>query len=306
MSGLRVIKPGPLSTLQDGGRWGQAQLGLTSGGPMDGQAFINANRLLGNADDATALEITLGGVKLQAHLHTQLAFCGEGMSFSINGHLQPTPHAVRVNAGDIVQIDNIATTNSENGCRAYLAISGGFITPPMFGSTATVVREGLGGLAGRALQANDWLPCKPRWPRHTTPKLQNNRNSTSTFNVVCGFQFEQFSAMDQAAFFQNEYTVSPQIDRMGYRLTGSPLTPPKASMLSEGITPGAIQIPPDGQPIVLLADRQTLGGYPKLGSVIQSDRWRMTQLKPRAILRFAPISAEEAHRQLINRRIDYL
>lgn len=303
MNGLHVIKPGPLTTLQDGGRWGYAKWGLTTGGPMDGLSFINANRLLGNLDNATSLEITFGGISLLAYSNTQIALCGNAMSLMVNQQPQPAAQAVPIQSGD--QIDVISSGHRKT-CRAYLAIRGGFTIPPTFGSTATVIREGIGGIAGRPLQANDWLTYKPRWPRSAKTTMADATETDSPVRVVCGYQYEDFSIADQETFFDSEYTISAQSDRMGYRLTGPSLTTTHATMLSEGIVPGAIQIPPDGQPIILLADRQTIGGYPKIGSVIQADRWRLGQLQPGHVIRFAPISADQARQQLVKQNVDYL
>lgn len=295
---MTVIQPGVLALLQDGGRFGKHRIGLTTGGPLDNQAFQWANRLCGNAPEmnATAIEISIGGLMLKVEADTSIALTGANMPLKINQRAVNSWQTLRVKAGDKIEL-GYAT----QGVRAYLAVAGGFNIPPSFGSTATVAREGIGGLHGQALAKGDQLPYQD----HTAPEClrlaaedRPAYPTSVTLQVITGYQQEHFSATQQALFFNSEYTVSEQCDRMGFRLEGQAIQADISGMLSEGICYGAIQIPANGQPILLLNDRQTIGGYPKIGSVFSLDIARLTQLLPGGKVRFTPITQADAHNQL--------
>lgn len=293
---MKVIQPGVMALLQDGGRFGQHRIGLTTGGPLDREAFQWANRLCGNDENATAIEVSIGGLVLEAQTDTQVALAGADMTLksnkqAVNGW---TTHPVK--AGERIELGY-----AQNGCRAYLAVAGGFSIDPMFGSTATVVREKLGGLAGAALANGDVLPCSggQKTPLMTLPIQHRPRYEKAvTLRVIPGYQQQHFTPAQQALFFSSEYTVSDQCDRMGYRLEGQAVQADITGMLSEGICSGAIQIPANGQPIVLLNDRQTIGGYPKMGSVLSLDIAKLTQLLPGGTVKFQATTMAEAHNAL--------
>lgn len=297
MSGLKVIQPGLLTLIQDAGRYGHHRIGLTTGGPLDANAFKWANRLLGNPLDSNMLEVSIGGLVLEAEVSTYLVVTGAEMPLKINGQEQDRWHTHRVQAGDRIEL-GFAT----QGARAYLAVSGGFRVAHSFGSSATVTREGIGGLAnGNKLQQGDYLPCSEqttskafRLPENHQPEYSDN----ITLRVVTGYQQWVFSDADKRMFFSSDYEVSDRADRMGYRLAGPEIKPPIDGILSEGICHGAIQIPADGQPIVLLNDRQTIGGYPKIGSMISLDTARIAQLLPGAKVHFEEITIDDAHNLL--------
>ena len=293
---LRVIQPGVLSLLQDSGRHGYHRLGLTTGGPLDGLAYHYCNRLLGNSTGATAIEISAGGLQLQAQADTWICLTGADMPLSIDGQECDTWSAQPVAAGA-----EIAVGYARAGVRGYLGVAGGFDVNPVFDSTATVVREGIGGLRGSALQAGDDLPCpmatdcrrlqlpvdkRPRYPRQ------------ATLRVVPGYQQRHFNRIEQRRFFGAPYTVTDRIDRMGYRLEGPAVSCDIDSILSEGICHGAVQIPPDGKPIVLMNDRQTIGGYPKIGAVLPLDTASLAQVPPGGTVHFAAVTPATARRAL--------
>ncbi len=293
---MKVIQPGVMALLQDGGRFGQHRIGLTTGGPLDRDAFQWANRLCGNEVNATAIEISIGGLVLEAQLDTQIALAGADMTLKINKQAVNgwTTHAVK--AGQRIELGY-----AQHGCRAYLAVAGGFTVEPTFGSSATVVREKLGGLAGAALANGDVLPCPggQQTPLMTlVAKHRPRYEKAVTLRVIPGYQQQHFTPAQQALFFSSSYTVSDQCDRMGYRLEGQAVQAGISGMLSEGICFGAIQIPANGQPIVLLNDRQTIGGYPKIGSVLSLDIAKLTQLLPGGEIHFQAISMAEAHNAL--------
>ena len=293
---LKVLQPGILSLLQDSGRRGQHRIGLTNGGPLDGEAFLYNNRLLQNAQDSTLVEISFGGLQLEAGTDTFICVTGAAMPLKINHREQPLWEVLQVRAGDHISLEF-----AQAGCRAYLGVAGGFQVEPSFGSTATVMREKIGGLSGDRLHAGDLLPCEPVSSRrrlYLPPFRQPRYHDTVTVRVVPGYQQHSFSRLQQRRFFSHAYTVSDRCDRMGYRLEGPAIECDIEGILSEGICFGAIQIPADGQPIVLLNDRQTIGGYPKIGSALSLDAARLAQLPPGGTVHFAPISPHGAPKAL--------
>ena len=293
---MTVLQPGMLSLLQDSGRFGQHRLGLTTGGPVDREAFHYCNRILQNTPDSTCIEISGGGLQLLAQVDTWLCLAGAAMSMSINSEARNSWEAQPVQAGDIVRIGF-----AQSGCRAYLGVADGFQIPPCFGSTATVVREQIGGLRGTALTAGDKLPCSAVVTRRRYFLAERERpryQQQLTVRVIPGYQQHYFSRAAQRRFFGGAYRVSERCDRMGYRLEGSPINCDIDSLLSEGICLGSIQVPPDGQPIVLLNDHQTIGGYPKIGTALSLDVSRLSQLVPGSTVHFAAITPHTARRAL--------
>lgn len=287
MSGLRVIKPGALSLLQDAGRSGWQHLGVSPGGPVDMQAAAWANRLLGNAWGTPLLEITLGGVHLQAEVDCWLALCGAELPIRVDGEARAPWSRFLLRAGQTLELGYALS-----GQRAYLAVLGGFQVAPVLGSVACQTREGLGGLHGdgRALAVGDLLPCESSIGAFTGsarvpwPYVPDYRNPPA-LRVMLGGDAEAFAPAQRQAFFDQPWRLSPQSDRMGARLRGDPLLAPKRQW-SLGMLNGAIQVPPDGQPIVLLADHQSMGGYPLLGFVHPLDLPRLAQCAAHAEVRF--------------------
>jgi biotin-dependent carboxylase-like uncharacterized protein len=296
VSAMRVLRAGPLSLLQDSGRVGQYRIGLTRGGPLDRFAFDVCNRLLQNPRGSTCIEVAFGGLHLKSSVATFICVTGAPAPITINGEEKPAWHVLPVQPGDEIALGFAAT-----GCRAYLGVADGFKVAPQFGSTATVMREGIGGLSGGPLGDHDELPCTEvsqrkllRLPRPQIPHYHD----IATLRLIPGYQQSDFSRLQQRRFFFGEYTVTERADRMGYRLSGPVIECGRREMLSEGICHGAVQVPADGQPIVLLADRQTIGGYPKLGAVLSLDTDLLAQLRPGARVRFTPISQHAAHNAL--------
>jgi len=293
MSGLLVKHPGILSLLQDSGREGMHRFGLTAGGPMDSEAFYWANRLCDNQPGATALEITVGGLVVEAQHSVKVAVTGAVAALEVNGKACEQWRSYQLKQGDQLSIGY-----ASSGVRIYLAVAGGFQIKPQFGSTATVVREGIGGLNGQSLQAGDELTCqhcevRNNWllPEMYRPKYTDNL----VLRMVLGYQQEYFPSSQQQIFFSGRYKVSANSDRMGYRLNGPPVKAEIEGILSEGLCHGAIQIPADGQPIILLNDRQTIGGYPKMGAVIALDTAKLSQLMPGSHVSFESISLKYAN-----------
>ncbi len=294
---IQVINPGILTLIQDAGRFGQHSVGLTTGGPMDPLAFKWANRLVGNDEHATALETTIGGLKFKVNCNTQVAITGATVAVKVNGKAQPQWQTLNLSANDELEL-GYAT----QGCRIYVAFATGLNVEPQFDSTSTVVREGIGGLNGKGVQAKDEILLNDHtvedscWqlPERGRPVYENE----VTLRLIPGYQDAHFSRHEQRMFFYHEYQVSDLCDRMGYRLTGPKIRCDIEGILSEGICLGAVQVPKDGQPIVLMNDRQTIGGYPKIGSVLSLDLAKLAQLTAGGKVKFEPITIDHAHNEL--------
>ncbi|WP_019027562.1 biotin-dependent carboxyltransferase family protein [Colwellia piezophila] len=294
--GLVVNSAGVLSLIQDAGRFGAFNLGLTNGGPADSLAFYWANKLCGNDLNATAIEICLGGLQLTAQLDCVVAVTGAPMPLTINGKAKSLWRSYLLKAGDTISLGFAPV-----GVRCYLAVVGGFAIKPSFGSTATVCRESIGGLTGDKLVLNDVLPCiailksaLKQELRMLATHQQPQYSNEVVLHTVLSYQQQHFSAIVKKLFFSSEYRVSKHWDRMGYRLQGPAIQSDLGGILSEGICYGAVQLPADGQPIVLLNDRQTIGGYSKIGAVISQDCAKLAQLRQGDKVRFEPISMSQA------------
>lgn len=292
---FKVIKPGACSLLQDEGRFGYQHFGITTGGAMDETAARWANRLLGNSSNAVLLEITLGNVQLEATADTWIALTGADLGLRINGEKKSNWQSHFVQQGDLVSMGWAVM-----GVSSYLAVVGGFQLKSDFGSCSTVKREQLGGLTGNALEAGDelhfssvpksYFPCSRAVPSMYIP----NYSESVILRVIKGYQVEEFLENSVQQFFASSYKVSSESDRMGFRLQGEAIETGVSGLLSEGIAYGAIQIPADGQPIVLLKDRQTLGGYPKIGSVLPLDSYKLSQCRAGSEVNFKEVSLKEA------------
>ncbi|WP_163936048.1 biotin-dependent carboxyltransferase family protein [Paraferrimonas sp. SM1919] len=293
---FKVKNAGPLASIQDLGRTNHANIGLTTSGAADPEAFYWANKLLGNGPNSSAIEVTFGGLALIATADCAIAITGAQAEIKLNNTLLPMWRSVNVKAGDSIDI-----SYAKHGCRLYLAVVGGFQLPAEFGSQSTTIREGVGPFNGKALQKNDDLPSLNRTalqhfqlPVAAVPSYSNEL----TLRVITGYQFSDIPKLERLKFFNSQYQVSPQCDRMGYRLKGEAISTGISNLYSEGITKGAIQIPADGQPIVLANDRQTIGGYPKIGSVLSLDLAKLMQTSAGAKIRFSAITIEHAHNLL--------
>jgi biotin-dependent carboxylase-like uncharacterized protein len=297
VSELVVVEPGLLTTVQDLGRHGWQRVGIPPSGPMDRAACILGNRLVGNPDGAAVLECTIKGPRLEVRDEVLLAVTGAEMGFSINGQDAPAWTAVRARPGDV-----LAFRMASAGCRAYLAVAGGIDVPPALGSRATYLRGRLGGLAGRALQKGDSLPLGPapggaREGREVPPGRRPAYPAEVECRVILGPQADRFTPEGIAAFLGAPYEVTPQADRMGYRLKGPAIAHARGhDIVSDGIPLGGIQVPGEAQPIVLLVDRQTTGGYTKIATVIGVDIGRIGQTRPGQRVRFRRVELAEAHR----------
>ncbi|WP_227368272.1 biotin-dependent carboxyltransferase family protein [Halomonas sp. M20] len=267
---LRVEQAGPLALLQDAGRFGVRRLGVTQGGPVDIHAWAWANHLLDNRWGAATLEITFGGLSLIAEGNARLALAGADLEATLDDEPIEPWSRFEVQAGQRLRFGA-----PKDGLRAYLAAPGGFLAEPVLGSVAGVTREGLGGHDGQGgkLQKGDALVFQQghiendELPEAPSADKRPDYSQPTRLALVPGAQIADFESRSLFAAFNHPWQVDDRADRMGVRLTGPLLKCAVSSMISEGIGLGAVQVPPDGQPIVLLNDRQTIGGYPRLGTL---------------------------------------
>ncbi|MCJ8168499.1 biotin-dependent carboxyltransferase family protein [Atopomonas sediminilitoris] len=293
MSALQVIQPGPLSLLMDGGRHGWLHQGVSPSGPLDVLSAAWANRLLDNPAHAPLLEVSLGGVQLQALDDCQLAFTGAQMPLQVAGVAQHHASSFILRAGERLEIGY-----AQRGQRGYLAIAGDFAAPAVLGSVATQVQEGLGGLHGdgRPLQVGDTLrggSTLLRTQRSVPWRFRPSLAAQVVLRLLPGGDVAAFSAASKEAFFAQTWQLSAASNRMGARLAGSALAEPPRLIYSKAMTLGAVQVPPDGQPIVLMADHQSMGGYPLLGWVHPLDLPALAQLPAGGHVRFSSVSLDD-------------
>ena len=305
MSGdaLVVQDAGPLTTVQDLGRVGHLAVGIPPAGPVDRGALILANRLAGNPDGAAGLECTLIGPRLEFPDDRVVAVTGAAMPATLNGAEVERWRSLRVRAGDVLRLGP-----ARAGTRAYVAISGGIATPPALGSRATYLRGRLGGLEGRALRKGDRVPLGPapaigERSASVRPDRIPDYSGDPEIRVVLGPQEYRFTDAGIAAFLEGPYEMLPQSDRMGARFRGPRIEHARGhDIISDGIPFGGIQVVGDGQPIVLLVDRQSTGGYTKIATVCSFDVERIAQMKPGQRLRFRQVTVAEAHAALRDHR----
>ncbi len=307
---LKVIDPGFLTTIQDQGRVGYERFGVPVSGAMDRLSLLAANALVGNASlplrtqcGAAGLEAVLAGPVLQASGGCLVAAAGRGFFLEVGGRALPLWMAAWAHEGEFV-----ALRATGEGGWGYLAVSGGIDVPPVMGSRATYLRGSFGGLEGRALVAWDMLPLAEADPpgelyaragRELPEELRLPFSDHPVLDVVLGPQAASFNPSAIETFLGSEYALTPACDRMGYRLSGPPVAPAGgAELLSESIPLGAVQVPGDGQPIVLMADRQTAGGYVKIAVVASASLPLLAQCPPgRGVVRFRAVTVGAAQSQ---------
>jgi biotin-dependent carboxylase-like uncharacterized protein len=328
---IEVLRAGLLTTVQDLGRPGFRHLGVAGGGALDTLALEVGNRLVGNRPDAAGLEITFGPVTLRFARATRVAITGTDFGATLNGKPVWSWWSLPVAAGE-----ELVLAGAKRGMRAYVSVAGGIDVLPMLGSRSTDLAAGFGGLAGRALKDGDRLatgasfapggeraslaPGAPAFgvkaPAqcnfvYVDEPARRGRHPEGVLwaipvRVLRGPEYDGFTADAQRAFWSDEWVVTPNSNRMGYRLEGTPLArdPQAAStdLLSHAVLPGTIQVPPNGQPIVLMSDAQTTGGYPKIGAVIQADLWKLAQVRLASGLRFVETTPAIARHALQEER----
>ena len=300
---IEVLHPGLLTTVQDLGRTGYQRFGVSVSGAVDPRSAAVANILAGNPDGEAVLECTVLGPQLRFDAPAVIAVTGADLGPTLDGIPVENYRALRVQAGQTLRF-----TGPKCGCRAYLAVSGGLDVPEVMGSRSTYMKAKIGGWHGRKLEKGDVLPLRAPG---TEPKALENRalapefrgRSEYTLRVVMGPQDDAFTPGGVSAFLSGVYTVTPEFDRMGCRMEGPEIEHAgSADILSDGIAFGAVQVPDSGQPIVMLADRQTTGGYTKIANVISADFRLLGQLKSGDRVRFEKVSLAAAQEALLAQR----
>jgi biotin-dependent carboxylase-like uncharacterized protein len=313
---IEVLRPGVLSTLQDLGRHGYQRYGVVVDGAMDEMSHRIANLLVGNDESEATLELTLQGPELRFERDTLVAIAGADMAPQATGRSVPTHRPVWLGAAT-----RLAFGAARSGCRTYLSVAGGFAAAPVLGSRSTYLPGAMGGHEGRSLRNGDVLrmgeidgdryaalrkrlaTARPgfaaaRW--FVAPPT--DLDPLAPIRVVPGRHWRAFSAAMRRSFLGSTFRIGAQSNRMGYRLDGPKIIlARRRESISEAISFGTVQVPPDGQPIVLMADRQTTGGYPKIAEVIGTDLPRLAQRRPGEVVRFERIGLDEAQALLLER-----
>ncbi|QHE90633.1 5-oxoprolinase/urea amidolyase family protein [Pandoraea fibrosis] len=308
---IDIQRAGLLTTVQDLGRTRQREFGVASGGAVDPLACAVANRLVGNALSAATLEITMGTCVVRFSTATLVALTGADCHADLDG--TPVWSWWRF---PVARGQTLTLRPARFGMRTYLAVAGGIDVPETLGSRSTDLAAGFGGFEGRALRDGDRIgigranaALRKVEPLGVRPPLWLSDPLAQRVRVLPGPEYDDFTAATHKSFWENPWQVTPNSNRMGYRLAGpEPLARKKNrshDLLSHGVLPGVIQVPPSGQPIILLADAQTTGGYPKIGTVITADLWRLGQARLGSTLYFSECSAAEA-REALREQLRYL
>lgn len=291
-----VQNGGIQSSIQDAGRKGFNDIGLCQSGAMDELSFGYANLLVGNPFNTPTIEIALGGACFVAQSEMVIAICGADMNPTCNGKALGLWETHTLKKEDVLRFGF-----AQSGQFAYVAVAGGWQTPFVYGSFSTSLKEGLGGIEGRKLKAGDTIKG-PSLKQSSSKRYHLQKGHIPTYpkhltlRVVKGYQEHLFDPSSQEIFFATTYTYKGEGDRMGYRLNGQKVVSSASGILSEPICFGAIQIPSHGEPIILLKERQTIGGYPKIGSVIAVDCFKLAQLQAGGTVQFEAISLEKARK----------
>ncbi|WP_297421229.1 biotin-dependent carboxyltransferase family protein [Clostridium sp.] len=307
---ITVLNPGLLTTIQDLGRIGYQKYGVIVSGAMDTYSMRLSNIIIGNNENEGVLEITMVGPSLELLKGTLFSITGADISPTINNKPVPMGRPVYLKKDCILKFGPCKT-----GCRSYLAVAGGFDIPLVMGSKSTYLRAGLGGIEGRALKRDDVLNIGTRnkLSRKLIDKMKEIKSEeefvatrwyvqgykgSSNSKIIRAFedrQYKEISHESIAKFFNEEFNIDSKSDRMGYRLAGPKIElREKLEMISEEVSMGTIQVPPDGNPIILLADKQTAGGYPKIAHVASVDIQKIVQLKPNEKIAFKKITIKDA------------
>ncbi len=308
MKQVTILRAGVLTTVQDLGRTGCRQVGVSLGGALDVFALRVANLLVGNEESAAGLEITLGGLQLRFADERIVAWCGGEFDVRVGSTALPAGHAAVINAGEELKFNH-----PKIGCRCWLAISGGIDVPTVLGSRSTDLRASFGGFEGRALRDGDELPLggQPRSAPAATERISSwsapepwsqTASANPILHVIRGNDWDRFDDVMTQRFTSEAFAVSPDSNRMGVRFDGPELRRDNdVDLISEAVAPGTIQVPSSGKPILLLGDCQTIGGYPKIAHVITVDLGIAAQLRAGDHARFSEVSFIDAHRLLLER-----
>lgn len=311
---IELLRAGALASVQDNGRPGFRRFGVGTAGALDPLALAIGNRLLGNHPGDAAIEFTLGRASMRFHADMRIALAGAECRATLDGEPVWSWHAIPVRRGQ-----TLVLPAAQGASRTYLCVAGGIDVAPVMGSRSTDLKAGFGGHEGRALRDGDRLPVGQAIPAHAAEESAQGTGASREPSVgvaapawalalaplgkampirmLPGIEYPHFSEASRQALWETDWTLTPNSNRMGFRLQGVALAREPAhavDLLSHGVMPGVMQVPPGGQPIVLMADAQTTGGYPKIGVVIGADLWRLAQAPLGATVRFVQVSLEQA------------
>jgi len=287
---LKIIRSGLYTSVQDGGRYGLRQSGVSRCGALDKPALMTANLLVGNDPNAAAIEITLGQFSVQFTRDGWFALTGAGCESTLDGKPVWAGWRLPVKAGQ-----TLVMKHPLHGIRSYLAVAGGIDVPKVLGSYSTDLKVGIGGLEGRRLQEGDSLKVFPSERSFSGPQGVKLLFRGNRIRALPGPEYHEFDAASQENFWRAPWQLSPQSNRMGYRLKGQPLVrTTDRELLSHGLLPGVVQVPHNGQPIVLMNDAQTTGGYPRIACIIEADMFQLAQIPLGQPIHFVQCSLEEA------------
>jgi antagonist of KipI len=293
-----ILSPGLLTTVQDGGRRGRAAIGVGASGAMDAIALRLANILVGNPENAAALEITLRGPRLRCDADCVIALTGAPLEARCDAAVLPMWRPLSMREGTELDLGGM-----RHGARSYLAVAGGIQTEPLLGSRSVDVNAGI----GRALAAGDVLPTlasaqreSVKWSLDPTPWF--DADPTQSIRLIAGTHFRHLDARWQRTLFAAEFCIAADSNRVGYRLDNATLALSEPlEMVSAGVVPGTVQLPPGGTPIVLMAEAPTIGGYPRIAHVAEIDLPRLAQRRPGERVRFTQVSPESAQTLYLDR-----
>ncbi|MGX9133930.1 5-oxoprolinase subunit C family protein [Rummeliibacillus sp. JY-2-4R] len=310
---ILVKKPGLLATIQDTGRYGYQQYGVIVSGAMDGYSLKIANHLVGNDEDEACIEISMLGTVLQFNQDSLIAITGGDLQAYINNNPAPLWRSLFVSKGSILKFKRPVV-----GCRAYVSIAGGFEVDPIMESKSTYLKAKIGGFSGRSLMANDEIQIGKlsEKQQHLLEKFKEQLPASwyvdytdlvsfsreQTIQYMEGTEYAKFTEESRYLFDHSPFSITTQSDRMGYRMNGPHLKlTDKFDLLSEATTFGTVQVPSGGHPIILMADRQTTGGYPKIAQIITADLPSLAQMSPNNIVYFKKVTLEEAQQKLLKK-----
>ena len=286
---IEVLTPGFHTTVQDLGRTGYRHIGVSVSGALDRQALMLANRLVANADNAAGLELTTGTLELKFHRDAWFSLTGAHYEIKIGSREIWHGWRSKINAGETLTL-----RGPKSGMRAYLAVDGGIDVPITLGSRSTLTAAELGGHQGRTLKVGDRIPLGDKRSL-SKPIGAVQRGYSNEVRALPGPEMALFTQESRKVFWSSLWQVSNDSNRMGARLSGEALgLEQEQSLNSHAVMPGTIQVPPSGQPIVLLADAQTTGGYPKIATVIEADLWKLAQTRPGQKLQFIHVNPNQA------------
>ncbi len=287
---LTIIRAGIYTSVQGGKRIGLRQAGVSYCGALDGPALSIANALVGNDLDAPGLEITLGQCEIEFGEDGWFALTGAGCEARLDGKAVWTGWRNAVKAGQ-----RLVLKRPLHGMRSYLAVSGGLDVPDVLGSASTDLKTGVGGLEGRLLRDGDTLAVKPAASTFSAPQGVKQLLWSNRIRALPGPEYQEFDKASQEAFWRLPWRLNPQSNRMGYRLQGQSLVrTSNRELVSHGLLPGVVQVPSNGQPIVLMNDAQTTGGYPRIACIIEADMYHLAQIPLGQPIHFVPCTLEEA------------